>query len=479
MIRQTIRQHRNTPLTEGPIWIALVRLSVPIILANILQTAYQLTDTFWVGRLSAPAVAAVSLAFPITFLCIAMGGGLPIAGTVLIAQYRGKGDQRAVSHVAAQTLLLCFAVSLVLAVGGFLVSGPVIRFMGAAPDVLPDAVRFLQVTFLGFVFVFGFFAYQALMRGLGTVYPPMFIVLGTVLLNFLLDPFFIFGWGPIPAMGVAGAAMATLCTQAIAMAIGLGLLINGKHGIELHWKDFRPDLRMMATLLKIGAPASVEQSTQALGMTLMMLLVSTFGTIPVAAYGIGTRVLSCAIIPAMGLSLATSTLVGQNIGAGRMDRAIRTNATSCLISFCTLTAAGLLFFFTGRQLAAFLMPEGGPAIDVTATFISILSISFGFIGLQQVLTGTLRGAGDTVAPMLLAIISLWVLRFPLAYVLSKHTALGATGIWWAVAISIFTSALLTGAWFLRGDWKRRRLIDEVEIEQQAERQMAMEENLPF
>ncbi|HEY2760684.1 MAG TPA: MATE family efflux transporter, partial [Pirellulales bacterium] len=109
----------------------------------------------------------------------------------------------------------------------------------------------------------------------------------------------------------------------------------------------------------------------------------------------------------------------------------------------------------------------------------ILSISFGFIGLQQVLTGTLRGAGDTVAPMLLAIISLWILRFPLAYVLSKHTALGATGIWWAVAISIIVSAILTGIWFLRGDWKHRRLIDEVQIEQQAERQMAMEENLPF
>jgi putative MATE family efflux protein len=307
----------------------------------------------------------------------------------------------------------------------------------------------------------------------------MFIVLGTVLLNFLLDPFFIFGSGPIPAMGVAGAAMATLCTQAMAMAIGLGLLISGKHGIELRWADFRPDWRMMGTLLKIGAPASVEQSTQALGMTLMMLLVSTFGTIPIAAYGIGTRVLSCAIIPAMGLSLATSTLVGQNIGAGRLDRAIRTNATSCLISFVTLVTAGLVFFFTGRQLAQFLMPEGGPAIDVTATFISILSISFGFIGLQQVLTGTLRGAGDTVAPMLLAIVSLWILRFPLAYVLSKHTSLGATGIWWAVAISIFASALLTAAWFLRGNWKHRRLLEEVEIEQQAERQMAMEENLPF
>src|SRR4029078_11495024 len=126
MIRQTIRRHYGKPLTEGPIWIALVRLSVPIILSNILQTAYQLTDTFWVGRLSdpavglsAPAVAAVSLAFPITFLCISLGGGLPIAGTVFFAQFRGRGDRRAVSHVAAQTLLLCFTVSLLLAIGGF------------------------------------------------------------------------------------------------------------------------------------------------------------------------------------------------------------------------------------------------------------------------------------------------------------------------------------------------------------------------
>src|SRR5438045_227304 len=144
-------QRTRAPLTEGPIWIALLRLSVPIILANILQVGYQLTDTFWVGRLSAQAVAAVSLSFPIAFLCISLGGGLPVAGTVLIAQFRGRGDEKAVNHVAAQTLLLCFLVSMVFAVGGFLLSDPIMRFMGAAPDVLPSAVAFLRVTFLGFV----------------------------------------------------------------------------------------------------------------------------------------------------------------------------------------------------------------------------------------------------------------------------------------------------------------------------------------
>jgi putative MATE family efflux protein len=465
--------------TEGPISLALVRLSVPIILANILQTAYQLTDTFWVGRLSAQAVAAVSLCFPVAFLCISLGGGLPIAGTVLIAQFRGKGDEHGVSHVAGQTLLMSLVVAAVLAFIGFIFAEPIMRFMGAASDVLPDAVRFLKVTYLGFIFVFGFLAYQALVRGLGTVYPPMFIVLGTVLLNFALDPLFIFGWGPIPARGVSGAAMATLCTQMLATAIGFALLVRGTHGVSLHWRDFRPDFRMIATLARIGLPSSMEQSTQALGVGMMMLLVSTFGTNPIAAYGIGQRVLSCAIIPAMGLSLATSTLVGQNMGAGRVDRAVKTNRTSCIISFVTLTIAGIVMFFIARPTSAFLMPEGGEAIAESATLIRILSFSFGFIGLQQVLTGTLRGAGDTVAPMMLAIISLWVLRFPLAYVLSKHTPLGADGIWWAVAISIVFSALLTGIWFARGDWKSRRLLEEVEIEKQAERQMAMEENLPF
>lgn len=479
MIRPGTSRYSKAPLTEGPISLALLRLSVPIILANILQSAYQLTDTFWVGRLSAQAVAAVSLSFPISFLCISLGGGLPIAGTVLIAQFRGKGDESGVSHVAGQTLLLSLVVAAVLAALGFAFASPIMRFMGADQFVLPDAVRFLQVTFLGFVFVFGFFAYQALVRGLGTVYPPMFIVLGTVLLNFALDPLFIFGWGPVPPMGVAGAAMATLCTQMLAIAIGFGLLVWGKHGITLSWRNFRPDVRMIGALARIGLPASMEQSTQALGVAMMMLLVSTFGTNPIAAYGIGQRVLSCAIIPAMGLSLATSTLVGQNIGAGRLDRAVRTNRTSCIISFTTLTTAGIVLFFVAQPVSAFLMPQGGEAIAESATLIRILCLAFGFIGLQQVLTGTLRGAGDTVAPMVLAIVSLWVLRFPLAYVLSKHTPLGADGIWWAVAISIVFSAVITGFWFARGDWKHRRLLEEVEIEQQAERQMAMEENLPF
>src|SRR3954470_5738989 len=180
-------------LTEGSIVGALVRLSIPIVMANILQTAYQMTDTFWVGRLSAEAVAAVTLCFPINFLMIAIGGGLPIAGSVLIAQYKGRGDEKQMNHVAGQTLIMVLAISVALTGLGYWLSEPIIRLMTDEPTVIPDAVRFLQITFIGFVFVFGFFVYQSLTRGLGVVMTPMLIVAVTVLLNFILDPLFIFG----------------------------------------------------------------------------------------------------------------------------------------------------------------------------------------------------------------------------------------------------------------------------------------------
>src|SRR6516225_1566568 len=343
----------GTSLTQGSISLNLFRLAVPIIISNMLQTAYQVVDTFWVGRLSAQAVAAVSFCFPLSFLLIALGGGLPLAGTVLAAQYTGRGDEDAMNHVAAQTLLMVFVVSLVLAALGYTIATPIMQLMGAAPDVLPDAVRFFQIAVLGFVFVFMFFAYQALMRGRGVVYPPMFIVFTTVLINFALDPLLIFGWGPFPRMGVAGSAMATLCTQAMAATIGLTLMVRGRHGSHLRWPDLRPDFGLMRQIFRIGFPSSIEQSTQALGMTVMTMLVAGFGTVAVAAYGIGVRVMSCALIPAIGLAVATSTLVGQNIGADQLHRAERTNLVSCAVAFIILTVVGLFTFFAAAGISRF------------------------------------------------------------------------------------------------------------------------------
>jgi putative MATE family efflux protein len=471
------RRADSRSLTDGSIVGALVRLSIPIVMANILQTAYQMTDTFWVGRLSAEAVAAVTLCFPINFLMIAIGGGLPIAGSVLIAQCKGRGEEEQMNHIAGQTLLMVLAVSVVLTGFGYWYSGSIIRLMTDEPAVIPDAVRFLQITFLGFVFVFGFFVYQSLTRGLGVVLVPMLIVAVTVLLNFALDPLFIFGWGPFPPMGVAGAAMATLCTQALAAAIGFVLLFSGRHGLRPSLADFRPDLPLLGKTIRLGIPASVEQSMRALALFVMTLLVSSFGKIALAAYGIGLRIITFVIIPAMGLAMATTTIVGQNIGAGKLERAERTNLNACLLAFCMPTAAGVLLYVFAVPLAAIFVPDSQPAIDESAQFIRIMSLAIGCIGFQHVINGTLRGAGNTLAAMVLSIISAWVIQFPLAYILSRHTSLGINGIWWAHPISMVTSALISLLWFVGGDWKRTKLVEELALEERVREEARIEEGI--
>jgi putative MATE family efflux protein len=462
-------------LTEGSIIKALIRISIPVTISNLLQTMYQITDTFWVGRLSAEAVAAVSLSFPISFLLIALGGGLPIAGSVLVAQYKGRGDEKAMNHVAAQTVMMVFAVSIVLTTIGLMFSEPIMRFMGAAPEVLPDAVRFLQVTFLGFLFVFGYFVFESLMRGLGSVRLPMVIVGITVLINFILDPLFIFGYGPIPAMGVSGAAMATLFTQMLACFIGYAMLFRGHHGIKLRVQDFRPDFSFIKQAFRIGFPASIEMSTRALGVTVMTILVASFGTIALAAYGIGIRFLTFIIIPVMGLSMATSALVGQNMGAGKVERAARTNTIAIYTSIAILILFGFIFYFLAEPFARFFVPEGGEAIAISATFIRYMCVTLWCIGVQMIIAGTFRGVGNTNAAMILAIVSQWVYQFPIAYILAVHTNLDLIGIWWSFTISNVLSAVTALVWYWRGDWKKRQLLDEVKLSIEVREDAAIEE----
>ncbi|MEX2317888.1 MAG: MATE family efflux transporter [Pirellulales bacterium] len=461
-------------LTEGPILRAILQLSVPIVAANILQSAYSMTDTFWVGRISPNAVAAVTLSFPINFLLIAIGGGLPIAGSVLIAQYKGRGDDAAMNHVAAQTLVMVFLVSLILAGSGFMLAEPTMRLMKAEPDVLPDAVRFMQVSCFSFPFVFGFYVYQSLMRGLGEVKTPVYIVLVTVLLNLVLDPFFIFGWGPVPAWGVAGAAVATVFTQGIATAIGFWLLFSGRYGLRLRLVDFRPDWAFMWRAFRLGVPASLEQALRALSLMMLTFLVSPFGKTVMAAFGVGLRVTTFVLIPAMGFSMATSTLVGQNIGAGKIDRAARTNTIATPLSFGVLQVFGFLLMIFARPVSLVFLPDGGRPVDMSVTYIWIVASTFGCIGVQQVITGTFRGAGDTTAAMLQTLVSQWVLRFPLAYVLSQHTPLAQDGVWWSINISNVLAAIVTLVWLAGGKWKTKKLIEEMRREERLQEQVAEE-----
>ncbi|GAB3102497.1 MATE family efflux transporter [Aestuariicella hydrocarbonica] len=451
------RQHL---FLNGSIPRALFNLAVPIVLANILQAGYQLTDAFWVGRLGAAAVAAVSISMPVTFLVIAMGAGLSVAGATLTAQYMGAGRHDMVNHVAAQTLLMITVTSIILAALGVLLSPYLLTLLGVTPQVYDGALGFMRVSFIGVIFVFIFAMFQSLMRGVGQTRIPLFIVLGTVILNFALDPLLIFGYGSFPAFGVKGAALATLATQSIAAVIGLWVFLRGQHGIHLAWSGFKPDFAYIKKAFFLGFPCSVELSTRGLGLMLMTFLIASFGTLTLAAYGIGANVLQVITIPAMGLSMAVSTLVGQNIGAGNIQRAARITHLGTLYGFGALTLVGMLAYLIAPQIVAFFVPNDADVIREGAHFIRIMCLAWGGIGIQLTIVSAFRASGNMMNAMVIALISQWMIQFPLAYILSNHTALGADGLWWSFPITNILIAIISIAWFARGGWKQTRITEQ-------------------
>jgi len=467
-----------TRLTEGSIVKALWSLSLPIILSNTLYTSHQLVNTFWVGRLGADAVAAVSVSFPVLFLLMSLGGGLSIAGSILIAQYAGARDQAMVNHVSAQTLLMVIAISTCFSIIGYLTVEPILRLMGIGADIFAEAASYMRVSFMGIVFMFCFFMFQSILRGVGEAKLPLYVVAFSVALNLLLDPLLIFGWGPIPRLGVVGAAYATLFTQGISAFVGFKILAGSRYGVRVRAQDLAPDWPLMKRVFFLGLPASIEQSMQALGITVMTVIVAGFGTLAIAAYGIGFRVLTFVIIPALGISMATATLVGQNIGAGNVRRAKEVARLSTRWAFLVLTTAGVVCFAAAGPIVRFFVPADESLIASGALVVRFMAICFGFIGLQQSLMGAFRGAGDTFMPMILAIVGVWVLQIPTAYLLSRHTSLGVVGLWYAFPISAVGTAALTLLRFRTHTWRRLARSKEEELREKVTEEILIEEGLP-
>ncbi|NAW63685.1 MATE family efflux transporter [Photobacterium halotolerans] len=453
----TDRQNR---FLEGPINKVLISLAVPIILTNILQSAYQLTDAFWVGRLGASEVAAVSVSMPVTFLVIALGSGLAMAGATLSAQYMGAGRRDKVNHVAAQTMLMVAVTSVVLGLTGYLLSPYFLTLLGVSEKVYGDALKFMHVSFIGVIFVFLFAMFQSLMRGIGQIKIPLMIVFGTVILNFFLDPLFIFGLGSFEGQGVMGAALATLVTQSMAAILGLMVFMRGRHGIQLEWHNFKPDFAYIKKAFFLGVPGSVELSARALGMIILSFLVASFGTVTIASYGVGSNLLQFVMIPAMGLSMAVSTLVGQNIGANQIERAEKITLLGTLWGFLGLTVIGILFYVFAPHLIAVFIPDDPEVIKEGAHFLRTMCLTWGGIGVQLCVVSAFRASGNMQNAMMVALVSQWMVQFPLAYVLSKHTALQDNGIWWSFAVTNVVVAVFAFCWFKRGTWKKTRLTEE-------------------
>ena len=453
------QNNKRERLLEGPVMKGLVLISIPIIFANILQTIYQLIDTFWVGRLGTEAVAAVSLSFPILFFLTSLAMGFAMAGGILVAQYNGKGDSENVARATGQTFAVVTLLSIGLSILGYFSAEFILSFLTSDPLVLGPAADYLRVLFAAMPMLFISVIFQSTLRGIGEVTFPMVVVLVTVVINFFIDPLFMYGWGPIPAMGVSGVALATMITEGISGLVAIVSVAIGLFGLKIHARDLIPKKSWVMRLFKLGLPSSLEMSSRSFGMVLMTFIVSTLGTFVIAVFGIGTKILGFIIIPAIGFSIATSIMVGNSLGADRHVRAKHVVQAGMKIGFWSLLVLGALVFAFAPHIAGFFVPNEPKLIAEASFFIRMMSLTFGFIGIQMAIIGAVRAAGQTTTSMLLAMFHSFTL-FVLSYIFSTILDLQELGIWIAYPTANFLAMLLALYFYKKATWltKRKQLV---------------------
>ncbi|UPV76019.1 MATE family efflux transporter [Halorussus limi] len=458
-------------ITEGGLARPLFHLAWPIVVTQLLQVAYNVGDAFWLGRYSASAVGAISLAFPLIFFFIAFGGGFNVAGSTLVAQYTGADSDGSAGKVAGQTLGFVVAIGAILSVVGHFGSGPMLALFpsdaATADEVVPLAARYMEIFFLGLPFMFGFLAFSALLRGYGNTRTPMRVMAVTVVLNLVLDPVLVFGVGPVPAlgietalvpeMGIRGAAVATLVARAVGGVVGVYVLFFTDTGPDVDLSHLVPDLEYVEDIVRIGIPSALEQSAGALAMVMLTVMIVTFEPSVIAAYGLGNRLISLVFLPAVGLGKATNTVVGQNLGAGKADRAERAVRLAASVGAGVMVSLAVLAAAFPEPIVEVFMATGtaeaAKTIEHASEYLRIRTVEFAFIGVFQVLVGAYRGAGNTKTAMAFSLITLWLVRVPAVYLLAFETTLGATGIWIGVALGHVVGAIGAAVWFTRGTWK--------------------------
>lgn len=452
-------QHGKVTMTEGPLLPILVRVAVPITFANLFQAGYDIVNAFWVGRLGEEAIAAVTASGPLFFVLISLGSGLSTAGAVLIAQNAGAKRLDALDHVAAQTLLMVAAMALAFALAGAATTGPALRLIGVEPGIAVLANEYLWIRYLGMVPMFLFMAAQAMLQSVGEVRFAMRVQLASLALNAALDPMLIFGWGSLPPLGVAGAAWATVIAQVLALAVVLHHMLTGRSALHVRVPHLRPDLAHIRLALNLGLPASVEQATRTFSSLMLMSLAASFGTIGLASYGVGTRLLFFWFTPIIGLGIATATVVGQNIGAGLTERAEQAARIAAWLGFAVLTLVGLAHLPFASAIMAALAPGETEVIENAAQFAYVYLPFLGLNAVTQVLMGTFRGAGSTRQSMTLSLIQQWVFQLPIAWFLALATPLGLLGIWLCYPLGNAATAALGLLWFRFGAWRRRLVME--------------------
>nr|WP_303645975.1 MATE family efflux transporter [Halalkalirubrum salinum] len=460
-------QTETNRLTHGDLVRPMIALAWPMVVIQLLQVAYNVADTAFLGAVSEDAVGALSLAFPLIFFLISVGGGFTAAGAILVAQYTGAKSGGSADEIAGQTLSFVTIIAVGIAIVGFFATEPMLALLPADAEtqarIVPLAADYMRIFFLGMPFLFGFFIFVSIMRGYGDTRTPMRIMFVSVLVNVVLDAVLIFGLGPIPRLEIEGAAIATVSSRAIATALGLYILFRTDAGPDIEVAYLVPDVSQIKEIVSLGVPSAIEQSSSSLAFIVLTAMVVTFSPEIVAAYGLGNRLISLVFLPAMGLSQAIDTVVGQNLGADRADRAKR--ASRLAMGMTALVMAVLtviLYAFPEPIVRVFLSadtPGASTTIGYAVDYMQIAAFMFVFMGTLQIMLGTFRGAGNTKTAMAFSMVTLWVARVPLTYVFVFVLGWAETGIWYAVLLGDIVGFFAALVWYLRGTWATK-IIDE-------------------
>lgn len=454
-IREALRGS-SLDYTTAPVGRAVIMLAVPMVMEMAMESIFAVADVFWVAHLGADAVATVGLTESMLTIIYTAAMGLSIGATALVARRTGEQDPDGAARAAGQSILLGLAVALAIAVFAAPRAGELLRLMGAPDAVVESGQGFTTVMLGGNVTVLLLFMLNAVFRGSGDAAIAMRVLWFGNLLNIVLGPCFIFGLGPFPQLGVTGAAVATNIGRGAAVLYQLIVLWRGHGRVQLHARHLRLDLSLMRQVLRLSGSGTFQILIGTASYIGLVRILSVFGSPAIAGYTIGMRVIIFALLPAFGVSNAAATMVGQNLGAGRPDRAEQAVWTAALYNVVFLGVVGLVFFVGAGGIAGLFTDD--PAVRPFAiSCLRIVSLGFVFYAYGMVLTQAFNGAGDTWTPTVINLFVFWLWEIPLAWWLSSRASLGARGVFIALTIAYSTLAIISAVLFRRGAWKRSRV----------------------
>lgn len=441
------KTNNKIDILNDPIWKSLFSLAWPLILTNMIQAFYNITDAYFLGKLGPLELSVPTVVWPLIYVFVSLATGFSYAGTSLVAQYTGYGDKRKAEKSAAQTILAMLALSFAIMIIFLIFTKPLLSgLLKLEGSLFELSSVYVKLIAIGMPFSFLMQTISGIFRGWGNSIISLKFNGISVILNVILDPIFIFTFD----LGVYGAALATMLAQAIMSVLFFIVLIRGKTGFKLHFKDFVPDKHIIKKVFSVGLPASIGESFTAIGFAIIMSVIAQFGEVVISGYGIGNRMNNLITMFSGGMALATATMVGQFVGANKQDKAVETVKKASIASFTIVFITSMLMFVYGHNITQFFIndPE---VIKVGEEFFRYVSFSLPFFSLVSIFLGALRGTGHTTQSTIVDIIRLWGIRVPLVIYFSETH--GYIGVFIAMIISNFSAMVLGLLFLIFGKWK--------------------------